>query len=283
MPTYRHPNAGWRGPAGGAGPDRGGFDATDPARPPGPDPWSRSASLAALAPARRPRPVAAADPVVLRVGTTQDLDSLNPYATILVVGYEAFQLNYNLLVDFGPDLEPVPGFADSWERAADGNSWTFHIRDGMKWSDGQPATSEDACFSLAARDSTRHDGGGSLGAGLPRPERSTTRASPKVECPDPLTMIVTTDDPSDRVLQIYLPIIPKHIWGKETYKTIGDAKFDAAARRHRPVHGRRVADRPVHPLRAKPELLGARRATRTRSSSIIYKNRRHDGPGAQGR
>ncbi len=35
-------------------------------------------------------PAAAADPVVLRVGTTQDLDSLNPYATILVVGYEAF-------------------------------------------------------------------------------------------------------------------------------------------------------------------------------------------------
>ena len=31
-------------------------------------------------------PALAADPVVLRVGTTQDLDSLNPYATLLVVG-----------------------------------------------------------------------------------------------------------------------------------------------------------------------------------------------------
>ena len=39
-------------------------------------------------------------------------------------------------------------------------------------------------------------------------------------------MIATTDDPSDRILQTYLPIIPKHIWGKETYKTIGDAKFE---------------------------------------------------------
>ena len=27
-----------------------------------------------------------------------------------------FQLTYNLLVDFGNDLEPVPGFAESWER-----------------------------------------------------------------------------------------------------------------------------------------------------------------------
>ena len=46
-------------------------------------------------PARRHRP---------RIST-----SLNPYHTLLVVGYEVFQLTYNLLVDFGPNLEPVPG------------------------------------------------------------------------------------------------------------------------------------------------------------------------------
>ena len=85
--------------------------------------------------------------MILRVGTTQDLDSLNPYATILVVGYEAFGLTYNYLVDSGPDLKPVPGFAESWERNADGHGWTFKIREGMKWSDGEPATAEDACFS----------------------------------------------------------------------------------------------------------------------------------------
>ena len=48
----------------------------------------------------------------------------------------------------------------------------------------------------------------------------------KVECPDATTMIVTTDDASDRVLQVALPIIPKHIWGDETYATIGKAKFE---------------------------------------------------------
>ena len=64
-----------------------------------------------------------------------------------MVGYEAFGLSYNYLVDSGPNLEPVPGFAESWERAADGHSWTFKIREGMKWSDGEPATAEDACFS----------------------------------------------------------------------------------------------------------------------------------------
>jgi peptide/nickel transport system substrate-binding protein len=39
-------------------------------------------------------------------------------------------------------------------------------------------------------------------------------------------MILTSDDASDRILQSYIPILPKHIWGKDTYKTIGEAKFD---------------------------------------------------------
>ncbi|HEV7605002.1 MAG TPA: ABC transporter substrate-binding protein [Candidatus Limnocylindrales bacterium] len=169
--------------------------------------------------------VSAADPVVLRVGTTQDLDSLNPYATILVVGYEAFGLTYNLMVDSGPNLEPVPGFADRWERAADGHSWTFHIRDGMKWSDGQPATSADACFSWQLGvDALNSKPKTSLGAGYLEPTMSDAGVT-KVTCPDASTLVATTDDASSRVLQISLPIIPKHIWGKETYKTIGKAKF----------------------------------------------------------
>ena len=171
-------------------------------------------------------PASAADPVIIRVGTTQDLDSLNPYATLLVVGYEAFQLSYNLLVDFGPNLEPVPGFADSWEPAADGHSWTFHIRDGMKWSDGEPATSEDACFSWQlAIDAIADGGAGSLGAGYLDPGLDDAAVT-AVECPDPSTMIATTDDASDRILQTYLPIIPKHIWGEEDHTTIGDATFE---------------------------------------------------------
>lgn len=171
-------------------------------------------------------PSTAANHVILRVGTTQDLDSLNPYATLLVVGYEAFELSYNILVDFGPDLEPVPGFAESWERSADGKSWTFKIRPGMKWSDGEPATSEDACFSWQlAIDAIADGGAGSLGAGYLDPSLDDAKVT-KVECPDAATMIVTTDDPSERVLQSQLPIIPKHIWGKETYKTIGDATFE---------------------------------------------------------
>src|SRR5262249_3217474 len=49
----------------------------------------------------------------------------------------------------------------------------------------------------------------------------------KIECPDPTTFIAYTTDPSDRIFQIYVPILPKHIWSKDDYKKIGDEKFDA--------------------------------------------------------
>lgn len=167
-------------------------------------------------------PATAADPVVLRVGTTQDLDSTNPFNTLLVVGYEAFQLTYNLLVDFDKDAHPAPGFADSWTRSAD--RVTFHIRDGMLWSDGTPATSADVCFSWGLAMAAIKDGS-NVGAGYLDPNVSDAQVT-KIECPDPSTFVAYTTDPSDRIFQVYVPILPQHIYGKDNYKTIADETFD---------------------------------------------------------
>jgi peptide/nickel transport system substrate-binding protein len=168
-------------------------------------------------------PVTAADPVVLTVGTTQDLDSTNPFNTYLVVGYEAFQLTYDLLTNFNEDTSPGPGFADSWERSPD--KVTYHIRDGMKWSDGTPATSEDVCYSwglalAAIADDTN------IGAGYLDPNVKDAGVT-KVECPDPSTFIAYTTDQSDRIFQIYVPILPKHVYGDVDYVKMADEKFDA--------------------------------------------------------
>ena len=164
-------------------------------------------------------------PLVLRVGLTQTLDSVNPYGTALVSGYEVFGLTYDFLVGYGPNNEPAPGFAESWERAADGNSYTFHIRKGMKWSDGTPATAADACFSYQINlDAIA--AGANIGLGYIDPS-VTTAGVTKVECPDDATMIMTTSDPSLRPLQLGVPILPKHIWGTKTYAEIGEDKFDA--------------------------------------------------------
>ncbi len=163
----------------------------------------------------------------LRLGTLQTIDSLNPYVTILVSGYETYELTYDQMVGFGENLEPVPAYATSWERAADGKSWTFKFRPDLKWSDGQPATSADACFSWQINlDAIAK--GESVGLGYLDPALKDAGVT-KVECPDPTTMIATTNDASDRILQTYIPILPKHVWGKMDYKKIGDAKFDPPA------------------------------------------------------
>ena len=168
-------------------------------------------------------PVVAADPVTLTVGTTQDLDSTNPFNTYLVSGYEVFQLTYDLLTNFALDTSPGPGFADSWERSPD--KVTYHIRDGMKWSDGTPATSKDVCYSWGLAMAAIADEA-NIGAGYLDPNVKDAGVT-KIECPDDSTFVAYTTDQSDRIFQVYVPILPEHVYGKVDYKQMADEKFDA--------------------------------------------------------
>ncbi len=162
---------------------------------------------------------------VLRVGTTQDLDSMNPWQTALVVGFEVFTLNYDLLVNFGPDLEPVPGFAESWSQSSDGLVWTFKLRDGMLWSDGQPATAEDARWTLQFVLDGIASEDGFIGLGYLDPYAGNAGIT-SVEAPDPTTLVVTTSRPNDQVIKMYIPMLPKHIWEGQTLATITDFTND---------------------------------------------------------
>ena len=42
----------------------------------------------------------------------------------------------------------VPHLATSWTISPDGRIYTFHLRQGVKWSDGQPFTAKDVAFTL---------------------------------------------------------------------------------------------------------------------------------------
>ena len=41
----------------------------------------------------------------------------------------------------------APGVAETWESSEDGLTWTFHLRDGLKWSDGSALTASDFVYS----------------------------------------------------------------------------------------------------------------------------------------
>lgn len=42
----------------------------------------------------------------------------------------------------------IPGAAESWELSEDGKTYTFHLHEGMKWSDGEPFTAHDFEYTL---------------------------------------------------------------------------------------------------------------------------------------
>ncbi|HET7727588.1 MAG TPA: ABC transporter substrate-binding protein [Candidatus Limnocylindrales bacterium] len=165
-------------------------------------------------------PVAAQEPLVLRVGTTQDLDSMNPWGTALTVGFEAYTLNYETIAYWDENLAPMPAFAESWEESEDGLTWTFTISPDKKWSDGTPATAEDARWTyqlvldaLAAETS--------VGLGYIDYYLGDAGVT-AVSAPDSQTFVVEVSAPTTRLIPNYVPILPKHIWEGQTLDTIGD-------------------------------------------------------------
>lgn len=77
--------------------------------------------------------------------TLHPLSSTDYYASI-VQGY----MVEGLLTRDPDTYEWVPALAKSWKISKDGKTFTFVLRDGVKWSDGKPLTVEDVKFSFDA-------------------------------------------------------------------------------------------------------------------------------------
>ena len=77
----------------------------------------------------------------LHIGWTLEPDNLNPFIGWSVSNWIIWQLNYDTLTGFSASSQqPVPRLATSWEHSPDGKTWTFKLRDDVKWQDGAPFT-----------------------------------------------------------------------------------------------------------------------------------------------
>ncbi|RKE10228.1 peptide/nickel transport system substrate-binding protein [Catellatospora citrea] len=176
---------------------------------------SPGATVSASAPAH------AKDAFVM--GIKADIDSLNPYVGLLVPAFDAYALMYDYLTDGSPqDMTPVPSLAEKWETSADGLTWTFHLRKGVKWSDGKDLTSADVKFSyerVLVPDSTENGQYGSSFSNVT-----------KVEAPDADTFVIHTSEPNASLLAATMaggvPVVPKHIW--ENIKDVGSYANDGS-------------------------------------------------------
>jgi peptide/nickel transport system substrate-binding protein len=120
-------------------------------------------TTAAAAPApttaAAPQPTAAAKPAPATGGQPQAGGTVNiPIAADPTMNpwhpnafVESIFVNrvlFDSLTKPGKDLTPAPDLALSWEAASDGLSWTFKLRDDVKWSDGQAFTADDVLFTF---------------------------------------------------------------------------------------------------------------------------------------
>ncbi len=179
---------------------------------------------ALVLPAASPASGQVADDLILRVGTDQEFSGLNPWQSVYVLDYEVFTLNYDLLVGYDENLGFTEGFATSWETSADGLTTTFKIRPDMQWSDGQPATAEDARYTYQlVLDAIA--GEVTLGSGYIDGYLSSANLK-AVSAPDAETLVVETSTPTSLLLPAYVPILPKHIWESHTLEQIANAEAD---------------------------------------------------------
>ncbi len=95
-------------------------------------------------------PATAADPDTLVIA----LDTLGAQVMDPIADTRAPHAHYHApvwdsLVGFDFEKGGIgPGVAERWERAADGRSWTFDLRKGQRFHNGDPLTAHDVKFSL---------------------------------------------------------------------------------------------------------------------------------------
>jgi len=89
-----------------------------------------------------------AKPVVMTVGWLGFPDSLNPAIATLSEAYAMFDLTYSTLVVESPTGEYVGDLAEDRSVSADGLTWTYKLRDGIKWHNGEPLTASDVAWNI---------------------------------------------------------------------------------------------------------------------------------------
>jgi peptide/nickel transport system substrate-binding protein len=109
------------------------------------------------------------------------------------------------LLRYDAQFRPQPLLAIAWSTSADGLQYTFKLRPGVKWHDGENFTSADVRYSILTQKRLGPRG------------RITLANVERVDTPDPLTAVVVLGKPTPYLIKALssaeLPIVPQHRYG----------------------------------------------------------------------
>ena len=89
----------------------------------------------------------AAGKKILTIQLGPDVESIDPALNSAVDGANYILFAFDNLLKMDKDGKVVPGLAEKYEVSDDQLTWTFHLRDGLKWSDGSALTADDFVYS----------------------------------------------------------------------------------------------------------------------------------------
>ncbi len=85
---------------------------------------------------------------ILHLGNGSEPQGLDPHIVTGLPEHHIIQALFEGLVVKNPHtLEVEPGVAESWDVSEDGRTYTFHLRENARWSNGDPITAEDFRWS----------------------------------------------------------------------------------------------------------------------------------------
>jgi len=97
------------------------------------------------------------DPATLVVARPSDARELDPALPFDNESIEVIDQMYERLVRWKPgSTELEPGLATSWDVDQGGTVWTFHLRKGVRFSDGTPMNADAVVFSLERQRDPSH-------------------------------------------------------------------------------------------------------------------------------
>ncbi len=140
--------------------------------------------------------------------STTDAVSFHPYLTTDTASgsFQALVYGGDLWVYDPHTLEPRPEAATSWTISNDRLTYTFTLRDDLRWTDGTPITSADYkwTFDQASNPANKY------------PYISNLQLIASYDAPDPRTIVIKMKEPIVVGLEAANTIepLPKHVWEK---------------------------------------------------------------------